>query len=206
MIARWDSSLSLLPVAGVQFPATAEYFKGVFPGWSHSANPSWASVAENGSIYPQWHHTTCAQRGGRPKSNHGQTMADRRTSLRFSNRSQPSKIICKKSRRRLFCMEPYWRSYLVLLAMNWEDSHRALVKGVRNLLDSYLHHRRATRRRWCPFLAWDGIGSPLVFDFSWTFYHPCMSSLHRPKSEKEIESNQIEKSATLSRTCSIYQG
>jgi len=30
-------------------PATSEYFKGFFPGWSHSANPYWASVAENGS-------------------------------------------------------------------------------------------------------------------------------------------------------------
>jgi len=28
MIAQWDSSLSVLPVARVQFPATAEYFKG----------------------------------------------------------------------------------------------------------------------------------------------------------------------------------
>jgi len=41
MIAQWDSSLSVLPVARVQFPAMAEYFKGFFPGWSHSANPSW---------------------------------------------------------------------------------------------------------------------------------------------------------------------
>ena len=78
MIAQWDSSLSVLPVARVQFPAMAEYFKGFFPGWSRSANPSWASVAENGSISPQWHHTTCGQRGGRPKFNHGQTMADRK--------------------------------------------------------------------------------------------------------------------------------
>ena len=31
-IAQWDSSLSVLPVARVQFPATAEYFKGFFPG------------------------------------------------------------------------------------------------------------------------------------------------------------------------------
>jgi len=73
-----DSSLSVLPVAWVQFPATAEYSKGFFPGWSRSANPSWARVAENGSISPQWHHTTCGQWGGRPKSNHGQTMADRK--------------------------------------------------------------------------------------------------------------------------------
>ena len=33
-MAQWDSSLSVLPVARVQFPATAEYFKGFFPGWS----------------------------------------------------------------------------------------------------------------------------------------------------------------------------
>ena len=35
-------------------------------------------MVENGSISPQWHHTTCGQRGGRPGSNHGQTMADRK--------------------------------------------------------------------------------------------------------------------------------
>jgi len=78
MIAQWDSSLSVLPVARVRFPATAEYFKGFFPDWSHSANPSWASVAENGSISSQRHHTTCGQWGGRPKFNNGQTMADRK--------------------------------------------------------------------------------------------------------------------------------
>ena len=75
MIAQWDISLSVLPVARVQFPAMVEYFKGYFPGWPHSANPSWASVAENGSISPRWHCKTCGQRGGRPKSNHGQMMA-----------------------------------------------------------------------------------------------------------------------------------
>ena len=32
MVAQWDSSLSVLPVARVQFPAMAEYFKGFFPG------------------------------------------------------------------------------------------------------------------------------------------------------------------------------
>ena len=36
MIAQWDSSLSVLPVARVQFTAAAEYFKGFFPDWSHS--------------------------------------------------------------------------------------------------------------------------------------------------------------------------
>jgi len=36
-----------------------------------------ANVAENGSISPQWHHTTCEHQGGRPKFNHGQTMAEK---------------------------------------------------------------------------------------------------------------------------------
>jgi len=36
MIAQWNSSLSVLPVARVRFPATTEYFKRFFPGWSHS--------------------------------------------------------------------------------------------------------------------------------------------------------------------------
>jgi len=39
-------------MARVQFPAAAECFKGFFPGWSHSANPFWSSVAENGAISP----------------------------------------------------------------------------------------------------------------------------------------------------------
>jgi len=30
MMAQWDSSLTVLPVARVQFPATTEYFKGFF--------------------------------------------------------------------------------------------------------------------------------------------------------------------------------
>jgi len=53
MIAQWENewlSLSVLPVARVQLPAMAEYLKGFFPGWAHSVNPTWASVAENGSI------------------------------------------------------------------------------------------------------------------------------------------------------------
>jgi len=81
MIVQWDSSLSVLPVARFRFPATAEYFEGFFSGWSHSANPSWASVSENGSISPQWHHTVCGQQRGRPKSYHGQTIADRKKRL-----------------------------------------------------------------------------------------------------------------------------
>ena len=88
MIAQWDSSLSVLPVARIQFPAMAEYFKGCFPGRSHSTNLFWASVAENGSISPQWHHTACGQWGGRPMSNHGWMimMAERK---KGKNRSCP---------------------------------------------------------------------------------------------------------------------
>ena len=73
MIAQWENEWISLCVVWVQFPAMAKYFKGFFPGCSHSANPSWASLTENGSISPQWHHTTCWQRGGRPKFNYGQT-------------------------------------------------------------------------------------------------------------------------------------
>ena len=35
-----------------------------------------ASVAENGSISPQWHHITCGHRGGRLKPSHRHTMAE----------------------------------------------------------------------------------------------------------------------------------
>jgi len=35
-------------------------------------HPDRASVAENGSISPQWHHTICGRRRGRQKFNHGQ--------------------------------------------------------------------------------------------------------------------------------------
>jgi len=77
MIAQWDSSLSAPPPRGLgSIPSHGGVFQGFFPGWSPSANPSWASVAENGSISPQWHNTNFGQWGGRPKSNHGQTMAD----------------------------------------------------------------------------------------------------------------------------------
>ena len=44
---QWENkgiALSVLPVAWVQFPAMAEYFKGFFPGWSHFATPSWVNL------------------------------------------------------------------------------------------------------------------------------------------------------------------
>jgi len=52
LVGEW-MHLAVLSIARVQFPAMAEYFEWFFPGWSHSANPFWASVAENGSISSQ---------------------------------------------------------------------------------------------------------------------------------------------------------
>ena len=48
--------------------------------------PTWQ---ENGSISPQWHHATCGYRGGRPKSNHGQTMAEVREKERKTTPGTP---------------------------------------------------------------------------------------------------------------------
>jgi len=68
----------------------AEYFKGVFPGWSHSANPSWAGVTENGSIFPKRHHTSRDWTSrGRPKSNHGQTLAEIKKAIHKSHFLSP---------------------------------------------------------------------------------------------------------------------
>ena len=50
MIAQWDSSLSVLPVARVQFPATAEYFKGFFPAdrtLPTRPEPAWQKMAQS---------------------------------------------------------------------------------------------------------------------------------------------------------------
>jgi len=74
-IVQWENEwipLSVLPVTRVQFWAGTEHFKRSFCCWSHSANPSWANVAENSSISPQWHHTACGQQRGRPKFNYKQ--------------------------------------------------------------------------------------------------------------------------------------
>jgi len=50
MIAQWNSSLSVLPVARVQFPATAEYFKGFFSAdrtLPIRPEPSWQKMAQS---------------------------------------------------------------------------------------------------------------------------------------------------------------
>jgi len=73
MIAQWDSSRSVPPYGPGSIPGHCGVFQGFFPGWSHSANPSWASVAENLLSMP---HTMYGERREKPKSNHEQTMAD----------------------------------------------------------------------------------------------------------------------------------
>jgi len=102
MMAQWENeciSLSVLSVARVQLPAVAKYFNGLFVGWSHTRlERSWemgifqgmfrwlvtlcqfvsGQRAENGSISPQWRHSTCGHGGGRLKSSYGQTIAKTR--------------------------------------------------------------------------------------------------------------------------------
>jgi len=57
--------------------AVVEYFKRFFPDWSFSANPSWASVAENGWISPRWHHISCGHQERRSMANQRQTKAEK---------------------------------------------------------------------------------------------------------------------------------
>ena len=74
-----------------QFSGIAHCLSSLWPGFNsqprrsisrdfsladNTLNPSLASVAENGPISPQLHHTICGQRRGRSKSNHERTMAD----------------------------------------------------------------------------------------------------------------------------------
>jgi len=50
MIAQWDSSLSVLPVARVRFPTTAEYFKGFSLAdrtLSTRPEPAWQKMAQS---------------------------------------------------------------------------------------------------------------------------------------------------------------
>jgi len=67
-------NLTVYPLPGRgSIQTMAEYFKGFFPARSNSANPSYSTVAENGSISTWWHHTFCGHWGGRSKSNQGHT-------------------------------------------------------------------------------------------------------------------------------------
>jgi len=77
-LGEWMNLTVCTPCGPGSIPNRGGVFQGIFPNWSHSANPSWASVTENGAISPQWHHTACGQLGGRPNFNYGQTMAGKK--------------------------------------------------------------------------------------------------------------------------------
>jgi len=63
MVAQWENeciSLSVLAVGWVQFPGMSKYFKEFFFWLITLCQPIVGQyVAENDSISPQWHHTSC---------------------------------------------------------------------------------------------------------------------------------------------------
>jgi len=55
-VGEW-SNTTACPLHGPgSIPGCDEVFKGIFPYWSHSANPSRDRVSENGWLSPEWHH------------------------------------------------------------------------------------------------------------------------------------------------------
>jgi len=76
LVGEW-MYLTVCPPSGPDFiPNHGRVLRGIFP-WLITLSLLSESVAVNDSISPQLHHTTCEQRGRRPKSNHGQTMTER---------------------------------------------------------------------------------------------------------------------------------
>jgi len=78
MIAQWHSSLSVLPVARVRFPATAEYFKGFLFLIDHTLptrpEPAWQRMAQsplNDTAQP-----VDSEEEGQSPTTDRQTMAD----------------------------------------------------------------------------------------------------------------------------------
>ena len=57
-------------------PSYGGVFQGTFPWLITLSQPVLSQCGRYGSISPEWHHTTCGNHGGRPKSKHGQTMAE----------------------------------------------------------------------------------------------------------------------------------
>ena len=79
MIGQWKNecfTLSVLYMARIQFSAVTEYFKGIFPGWSHALCQFVLSQHGRKMAQSPLTGTTGGHRRGRPKSNHGQTMAE----------------------------------------------------------------------------------------------------------------------------------
>jgi len=115
----------------------AEYFKGFFPGWSHSANLSWASKAENGSP-PQRHHTACGHRGGRLKSNHEIAMAEKITAACVITDSKHNPVYVRPHTHKVL-METlandthFLASHTVMdysLLMGFDDDTKEVVIGI----------------------------------------------------------------------------
>ena len=103
----------VIPLSYHDWLDTAEYFKRFFPGWSHSTKPSWASVAENGSISPQRHHTTCGQRRkGRSSTMDRRWLIEKKSPCRFDQygklgKDRPCLCCCASPR--------VWRDKLMFL-------------------------------------------------------------------------------------------
>ena len=74
--------LTVCPLCGPDHtPAAVVYFKRFFTVWLCSANPSRVRLASKGSVSLQWHCITYGYRGGRPKPDHGQTVAEKTCSF-----------------------------------------------------------------------------------------------------------------------------
>jgi len=82
-IAQWENewiSLSVLPVALGSILSHGKVFQGIFLWLITLCQPVLSQRGRkwfNLLLIGQWHHTACEQRGGRPKSNHEQTMAEK---------------------------------------------------------------------------------------------------------------------------------
>ena len=74
-VGEW-TYLTVCPLHGPGLiPGLDGVFQGIFPRLIMLHQP--ALVAENNSNFPQWHHTSCEDRGKKPKSNYGETMDEK---------------------------------------------------------------------------------------------------------------------------------
>ena len=112
-------------------------------------NPSWASAAENGLISPQWHHTTCGQRGGRPKSNHGQTTADRKRK-KFSSRGRWKAVRTKSGAHpnyTLACTSGLSNSYFHIVTFIPDVESVGVIYGERLFMRISVHSKKFYTQR-----------------------------------------------------------
>jgi len=77
-------NLTVCPPSGPGLiPDHGGVFQGLFSWLITLCQAALSQRGRNGSITPQWHHTTCGDRGGRPKSSHGQTMAEQKVNALY---------------------------------------------------------------------------------------------------------------------------